>query len=52
MNSEQINEILNLLHTIADRKTANRIALFSMVISGIALISSIFFNYRTGKAIY
>ncbi|MGM9926520.1 MAG: hypothetical protein ACI35P_01085 [Bacillus sp. (in: firmicutes)] len=47
MSSEQINEILKLLHIIADSSVANKIALISVVISGVAVLSSIYFSHRT-----
>lgn len=47
MNIEQVNEILRLLKTIADSSTANKIAAISMIVSGIAVLSSIYFNHQT-----
>ena len=41
MNIIQFNEIIELLHSIADNSTANIIALVSVIISSIAVLSSI-----------
>lgn len=49
MNEIQINEALSLLRTIAGSSTANKIALVSTVISGIAVLSSIYFSHKTRK---
>lgn len=43
MNIIQFNEIIELLHSISDNSTANIIALVSVIISGIAVLSSIYF---------
>ena len=49
MNEIQINEALSLLRAIADSSTANKIALVSTVISGIAVLISIYFSHKTRK---
>ena len=47
MDTEQVNEVLKLLKIIADSSTANKIAAISMVVSGIAVLSSIYFSHQT-----
>ena len=47
MDTEQVNEILRLLKIIADSSTANKIAAISMIVSGIAVLSSIYFSHQT-----
>ena len=49
MNIIQFNEIIELLHSISDNSTANIIALVSVIISGIAVLSSIYFSVQTRK---
>lgn len=49
MGTNQIEEIINLLRTIADTSNENKIALISVVFSGIAVMSSIYFSYKTRK---
>lgn len=49
MNIRQFNEIVELLRSIADSSTANIIALISVIISGIAVLSSIYFSVQTRK---
>ena len=47
MYTTQVEEILKLLQIIADSSMANKIAFISMLVSGIALVSSIYFNHQT-----
>ena len=49
MNIIQFNEIIELLHSISDNSTANIIALVSVIISGIAVLSSTYFSVQTRK---
>lgn len=47
MDVTQFEEILALLHSIADNAMANKIAFISVLISGIAVVSSIYFSHQT-----
>ena len=47
MYTAQVEEILKLLQIIADSSMANKIAFISMLVSGIAVVSSIYFNHQT-----
>ena len=47
MNTEKIDEIIKILRTIADTSTSNKIALLSVLLSAIAVGSSIYFSYKT-----
>ena len=49
MDELQFTEVLKLLQTIADSSTANKIAMISVIFSGIAVISSIYFSYKTRR---
>ena len=49
MNTEKIDEIIKILRTIADTSTSNKIALLSVLLSAIAVGSSIYFSYKTRK---
>ena len=49
MNTEKIDEIIKILRTIADTSTSNKIALLSVILSAIAVGSSIYFSYKTRK---
>lgn len=49
MNTMKYDEITNLLRTIADNSVSNQIAMISMIFSGIAVVSSIYFSYQTRK---
>ena len=52
MNIIQFNEIIELLHSISDNSTANIIALVSVIISGIAVLSSTYFSVQTRKSLF
>ncbi|WP_147355231.1 hypothetical protein [Clostridium sp. OM02-18AC] len=45
MSTAQINEIISLLHAIADSSMANIIAVIATIVSTFALLSSIYFNH-------
>lgn len=49
MNTEKIDEIIKILRAIADTSTSNKIALLSVILSAIAVGSSIYFSYKTRK---
>lgn len=49
MNTEKIDEIIKILRAIADTSTSNKIALLSVILSSIAVGSSIYFSYKTRK---
>lgn len=49
MGITQFKEIVDLLRSIADSSTANKIATISVVFSGIAVMSSIYFSYKTRR---
>ena len=49
MNTEKIYEIIKILRAIADTSTSNKIALLSVILSAIAVGSSIYFSYKTRK---
>ena len=49
MNTEKIDEIIEILRAIADTSTSNKIALLSVILSAIAVGSSIYFSYKTRK---
>ena len=49
MNTEKIDEIIKILRAIADTSTSNKIALMSVILSAIAVGSSIYFSYKTRK---
>lgn len=47
MNMEKIDEIIKILRTIVDTSTSNKITLLSVILSAIAVDSSIYFSYKT-----
>ena len=47
MDITKVEEILALLHTIADSSISNTIAFISTLVSGIAVLSSIYFSHKT-----
>ena len=49
MNTEKIDEIIKILRAIADTSTSNKIALLPVILSAIAVGSSIYFSYKTRK---
>ena len=49
MNTEKIDEIIKILRAIADTSTSNKIALLSVILSAIAVGSSIYLSYKTRK---
>ena len=49
MNTEKIDEIIKILRAIADTSTSNKIALLSVILSAIAVGSSIYFSYKMRK---
>lgn len=49
MNTEKIDEIIKILRAIADTSTSNKIALLLVILSAIAVGSSIYFSYKTRK---
>lgn len=49
MNTEKIDEIIKILRAIADTSTSNKIALLSVILSAIAVGSSIYFSYKTRR---
>lgn len=49
MNTEKIDEIIKILRTIADTSTSNKIALLSVILSAIAVGSSIYFRKISGN---
>ena len=47
MDTVQFNEIIDLLRLISDSSMANKISMISVIFSGIAVVSSIYFSYKT-----